>query len=521
MPSAYDDLLTGIGQEQPQAAKSAFDDLYPPQQPDPPEIGYTPARWQGVKPPSLSGSLQAFAQELRYQLMNFDRGLRQMFVASPLQEDQGREQLQTQLAAEQQSADAEMAPVRKEHPIASGLGYGAPYALMPQRALPAMLGGALWEGLKYGTPGDRAGAAAGGAFNSLIGNVLGNMGKFAIQPAPKNPATLGFQGAAERLGAPLTAGQRSLDPRTLQFEDYLRQTPFGSIPLQKVGNEQAVAVNRAAAKSIGEQADNLTSDVLEVAKRRISGYYDEVTARTELLPHKEIAQELRDFRAGIATDVDPAIQKVMENQIAKYTDMLLANGGRLPGTVFQSLQSQLKELRDLGGEKGLYASKLLDIFRRGMERNISTEDKALWDLANKQYRNYKRITDKAFAVNSVSGQVNPKAVARQLESEGDLFKRGQLSGPLADVGYFGRGIPSTAVGSQTAPRLFWNELRRDFPLGFFNGLMGGIPDYAAASILARGGLFSAAPWLQGPTSATLGYLGRGGAPGMIQGWLNQ
>lgn len=517
MPSAYDRLLGDIGDQQQPVAPRAYQNLIPPTPQETPEIGYTRDRWQGVKPPSLSGSLQAFGQELRAQLENFDRGLRQLFVASPLQEDETREQLQTQLATEQQAADSEMAGVRKEHPIASGLGYGAPYAAMPQRALPAMLGGALWEGLKYGTTGERAGAAAGGAVNSLLGNVLGNMGRFAIQPTPRNPATLGFQGAAQRLGAPLTAGQRSLDPRTLQFEDYLRQTPFGSIPLQRVGNEQATAVNRAAAKSIGEQADNLTSDVLESAKQRISSYYDDLTSRNTLTVDKTLIGEKNALLATLKTDVEPGTEKVIKAQIDKITEKLKANNGSLPGEVFQSLQSDLKKIAAGGDEKAFWAKQLLDMMRRGMERSLTPADKAKWALANEQYRNFKRITDKAFAVNSVSGQVNPKAVARQLESEGDRFARGQLNGPMADVGYFGRGIPSTAVGSQTAPRYFWNQMRSD-PVG---GLLGGIPDYLAASILARGGAFTAAPWLQGPTSAALGYLGRGGAPGMVQGWLNQ
>jgi len=519
MPSAYDDLLQGIGASAPPGAAppvSAFDDLYPPAQ-EPPTIGYTRGRWQGNKPPSISGALEAFGKEFREQLMRFDRGLQQTFNLLPFGSPQDRQQLSEQLAAEEAAGQAEMAPLRQQHPMASGLGQGAPYALMPQRALPAMLGGALWEGLKYGSPGERAGSAAGGAFASGVGNVLGNMLKFSIQPTPNNPATLGFQGAAQRLGAPLTAGQRSLDPRTLQFEDYLRQTPFGSIPLQRVGNAQAVAVNRAAARSIGENADDLTESVLASAKGRIKADYETLTVRNQLFPDRQLWQELYDLKQALKTDVEPGIRDIINAQIDKYMDTMLLNNGVLPGKAFQSLQSTLKKFVKVGDQKGLYAGELLDIFKRSMDRNISPADQALWAQANQQYRNYKRITDKAFAVNSQTGQVNPKAIARQLESEGDAFKRGALTGPLADVGYFGRGIPSTAVGSQTAPRYFWNQMRGDLT----GGLLGGIPDYIAAAILARGGLFSAHPWLQGPASQTLGYLGRGGGPGMIYGMMNQ
>jgi hypothetical protein len=88
---------------------------------------------------------------------------------------------------------------------------------------------------------------------------------------------------------------------------------------------------------------------------------------------------------------------------------------------------------------------------------------------------------------------------------------------MGDIGYFGRGIPSTAVGSQTAPRYFWNQLRSE-PIG---GLLGGVPDYLAAKLLAKGGLFNTHPWLQGPASQTLGFLGRGGGPGMIYGLANE
>jgi hypothetical protein len=93
MASAYDDLLQGIGGgKTPTAATSAFDDLYPPAQEQQP-IGYTRGRWQGTKPPSISGMLETFAREFREQLARFDRGLQQGANALPFGDPQEKQRV--------------------------------------------------------------------------------------------------------------------------------------------------------------------------------------------------------------------------------------------------------------------------------------------------------------------------------------------------------------------------------------------------------------------------------------------
>jgi len=168
-----------------------------------------------------------------------------------------------------------------------------------------------------------------------------------------------------------------------------------------------------------------------------------------------------------------------------------------------------------GGDLGRRAKQLLQIVRRGMGRNISAEDRAAWEEANLQYRNYKRLTERDFVVNAETGDVNPKAVARVLNAEGDLQQRGMVQGPMGDIASFGRGMPSHAVGSQTAPRLLWQQLR-DHPVQAISGIPG---EYLPAAIMARGGLVKLHPQAQAVISPLLGYLGRAAAPGGLLGLL--
>jgi hypothetical protein len=380
-----------------------------------------------------------------------------------------------------------------------------------------MLGGALWEGLKYGTPGERGGAAAGGAALSGLGSLAGNISRFAIQPATSGPATLGLQNAAGKLGTRLSAGQASGDARAIAAEDYLRQTPFGSIPLQNLAREQQKAVNRAAAKGIGEQADAVTQGVVDSAFTRVGDVLDDLQARNTLIPDKVLGQELGDFWKRLATDASSDTQRVMDAQITKYLEKMSANGGKLPGGVYRELNSDINEIVSGGGTLGRYASKLRDIMRRGMGRNMSQADQVAWKQANGEYRNLMRLTERRYVFNEMTGDVNPKAVAGVLEGEGTRLQRGTERGPFADIAEFGRGMPNTGIGSQTAPRYFWNEFRNN-PVG---GVLGGIPDYLTASLLARGGIGTTAPWLQRPLSASLGYLGQGAVPGALMGLMGQ
>ena len=517
MPSVYDDIFPAMpSQKGMPTGPSPYDDIQPQ-----PFIGHQLPRWDARRTggaPSLTNMFSVFGKEVPAAWNDVVRGTKELTNRLPFAPEEERAQFAEQLAAEQANQDAALAPGRAEYPMASGLGQGVPYMLAPHRTIPAMVAAALYEALKYApTLAERGGGLLKGAVLGALSSLGGGVGRAAIQPTPGGPTATGLQGAAARIGAPLTAGQRSLDARTLQAEDYLRRTPFGSIPFERVNNEQRLAVNRATAGALGENVDSLTQDVLASAKDRITGVMDDLENRNALLPHSQLAQEIRNFRAALATDTTPDIQRVMAAQLARYEDRLLANEGRLPGHVYRELNTGLNRIVKRGGDLGYHARELLQIMRRGMARNISPDDRAAWEEANRQYRAYKLVTKRDFGVNEVTGDINAKALARALNAENDVQKRGLTNSPLGDVATFGRGLPPHSVGSQTAPRLFWAEARAN-PFQALTGLPG---EYIPAWLMARGGLMTLHPAAQRIISPTLGYLGKAAVPGGLVGWLGQ
>lgn len=104
---------------------------------------------------------------------------------------------------------------------------------------------------------------------------------------------------------------------------------------------------------------------------------------------------MRDDLAGVLqeaqqTGADDSVRAV-SNLLGRISEQ--APDGILPGPAFQSVQSQLGKIARTGGEKGNYAGQLRGILSGALDESISAEDKAAWQVANRQYGNLKTIRD--------------------------------------------------------------------------------------------------------------------------------
>ncbi|MCO5762845.1 MAG: lytic transglycosylase domain-containing protein [Chromatiaceae bacterium] len=395
-----------------------------------------------------------------------------------------------QLAAEDAEAKAAMAPLRAASPIATGVGEVLPYLAIPggqatalrRIGTPALLG-AGWEALKYGTPEERGQGAAQGAIQGGVGGLVGEALSRILRPIRSITAPPAGQEAARAMGAPLSAGQQAGNRTVQSFEDYLRQSPFGGLPFERLANQQQTAVNRTAASALGEAGDAVTKEMLGNTARRVGAEFDRLQAVTDILPDAQLATEI----GNIWANATPHVAELVLGKIDDFQRSIDPITGRLSGTMFRKLDTRLGEaIRSTSSSEVKTAYEGLQrAFRTASDRNISPDNQAAWRLARQQWRALKTL-EKGRAVNEVTGDVSAPAVASALEQGGGraAAKEGRYAGPLQDIAAFGRSMPNTAVGSKTAPRYFWNQLR-EHPAQALLG--GGIPDYLLARAMANRG----------------------------------
>lgn len=97
-------------------------------------------------------------------------------------------------------------------------------------------------------------------------------------------------------GIPLKASQVAPSRVAKVLDSVSGEVPFSGA--RQFGEAQQAAFNRAIAGSIGEDADNVTSNVFSRAADRIGAGYDDIAARNAAKVTPELSQNL----AGIAQD---------------------------------------------------------------------------------------------------------------------------------------------------------------------------------------------------------------------------
>lgn len=393
----------------------------------------------------------------------------------------GQDEALAQLMAEEASKDAVYRPLEQKHPIATTVGAVAPYmavtpgafASMPAAALRTIapkaaakigqsmvvdgaLQGAILGQLRQGDETDAVGGATGGA----IGGGLGRLTQKVLSPNLGGNLSAQQRAAASagrELGGQLTPGQ-ALGSRTLQrIEAGLESNPLTSFAMQGVKDTNQKAMNRAAAKAIGEVGDVVDATTFANAERRIDGIYKMVKTKNKVgldhlsQPVSDIMDEARTLtiRPG-ALDEDPLFSKAVDfitgggatqEQLATLSSQL----GKRAKTMMTSAQGD----RELG--KALFMTK--DALDDALEGALNGQTKKAFADARSQYRALMQLYPSG-VVNEQTGNVSGRMLANGL-ARGDRkgFRLGGNDSDMYTMARFARAFPAIVGDSGTATRL--------------------------------------------------------------------
>ena len=335
-----------------------------------------------------------------------------------------------------------------------------------------------------------ADAQSGALWGAGIGGALGAARNFFTRSA--RPAD---QAIADRLGIRLSTGQSS--GGTLKgIEDATAIMP-GSGANRFAGEQRQQIANVIAREGGMPQGVPITTDVLNAAQTRIGTAIEDAARRIDIPGTPQLGQNLQQI-AQAALQAGPATQQAdtARNLIRQLSNLYANNGGRLPGSEFQSfiarggpidtaLGSSVPEVRAVGQRM---REALLDA---GQSGGAGTQE-ALRDLRNARYQ-WKVVQTVRPAMDRTatgSEEMLLPGLRTAIANEFGLTRTGQgqnmsdlaklIAGPL-------RALPSSGTAERTfVQRMLMGELGVGAPTGAAAHFLAGLP--IAHSVAAGVGL---------------------------------
>lgn len=379
------------------------------------------------------------------------------------------------LDTQQKENDAIFAPLRSQRPISTAIGSGLPYLAAPATSIPKMMLGAGAIGaMQYGSPAERVGRAALDAGAAGVGGALGNMAGAAFSPANKAAMSESRQialDAAKRIGYQPRLSEITGSPFAARVEDVASRIPGGAGVMQAMGDANQAALNRAAARSIGETADELTPRVFQSASDRLGGVFQSIKnlGPVNVGGRQVLPIQINQSVANVADDILRQQGKMISGQrdeslisLANQAKALARNKGRIDGETYQLVRSGLSEASfDASGTNRVLYGRLLEALDSSAEQSLrsigQTELANQLKTARPQYANLKVLEKGATAQ---AGDVSAAKVASTLRTNNpSAFREGRMAAnPLNDVALIGEGLPKLRAGSQTFEREVMNPL---------------------------------------------------------------
>jgi hypothetical protein len=298
--------------------------------------------------------------------------------------------------------------------------------------------------------------AAGGAGGRQLANMIGRAAQ-----RPGNLLTQGQRDAAaagQALGMRLPPGKASGSAPLQKIEAALEANPItsGGFDALKEGNQRVL--NRAAAKAIGENADEVSTAVLSRAEARMGRVFDSVADKTPVpLDPQTFGGRLRQL-AQESEGLIGQNGRLDDNALIQRLDGFINTNGGATREQLRALSSKLgkaarSNMTSPNGDRELGAALLgaQEIVEDAIEGSLSKAQRAAYGEARGQYRNLMQLLS-GKAVNEASGNVNARSLASVLQKDRQGYRMGRTQSDLNDATRFVQAFPDIVGNSGTATR---------------------------------------------------------------------
>jgi len=286
------------------------------------------------------------------------------------------------------------------------------------------------------------------------GSQFGTVGPDASAGLTQSQREIMQRGTA--LGMRMTPGQATGSRALQQLEAKLESQPMTSGPFNAIRENNARVAARTVAQSIGENADEVSSAVLDRAATRISNVFQNAgDDGVRAINPDQLLQRV----SGIENDLEGIVSGFGNHPLVNRL-LGLAQDGSATGRQLQSLTSKLgnaaySQMTGKSGDRNLglalYEVKdyVDDLLMQGME----PARRATFQAARIQYRNLLMLTSRTGVVNPSTGNVSGRSLANVLSSKDKAgFMYGRNASPMYDAARFAQAFAPIVGDSGTATR---------------------------------------------------------------------
>jgi hypothetical protein len=442
------------------------------------------------------------------------KGVQQLFYKAT-----GNKEAENRLAQTQAEETALYRPLKEKFPLVTAIGEAAPMLAVPiGGAGGAMatigrsaLAGAVPEALRYGTASERASRGALGALGGGVGAGIGVAAGRLLKPAGVSVAGASDDAlaAAQRVGYVPTAGEKTGNAAMRNFENYLARSPGSSGRMQVASEANQTALNRAAAKAMGETSDDLGERVFASAKDRIGGDFTRLQQITKPdVGTPDFMDALVKIDAANAARLSYASPKITK-EVDKALE--LAAQGKITGTAYKEIRTQISSSADEAFSAGdATLGQALKTIRNSLDDaakgSLSPADRKAWDTARKQWQAYKILSKSNVAE---GGNVSAARLASSVRRDMPDFRAGGVNGELGDIARIGEAFKSVSnpnSGNLTQNMIYGNPIT-GLPALLGNKAMGAAYMSPAAQRYFSQGLLDIGPVGQRELIRASGLLG--------------
>lgn len=316
-----------------------------------------------------------------------------------------------------------------------------------------------------------------GAAMPVGGKLAGLLGR-AIRPVRStlSDEAAGLAAKAAQQDIPLTVAQKTGSKPLKWIEAAMEDMPFTAGKAETAKDLQRSAFNRAVLKTVGQNADAATPDVLNAARTRIGGQFEKLSNNTLIPLGERFENQLAIVKASLNEFSPSSINSALDK--AKK----LAKDGFITGTSYQKVRSSLGKasndaFRSGQSERGQALKSIKTALDEAAEEVMDKATKGEWSRARKQWQNLK-VLEKAAApttTDAVSGNVSPAKLAQALMSvDKKGFTYGTRGDDLSDLARIGQAFLKDLPNSGTAPRTFYQSILQNPWEAATTALKGGV-----------------------------------------------
>ncbi len=319
--------------------------------------------------------------------------------------------------------------------------------------LGSQVGGGIGQAVG-GDTGEVVGQIAGGLAGGMAGfkspeigaKAMRGIGEATVPTAAKELVPLAQR--AQDFGIPLSLDQIAPSKVRSYVQNISQGAPFSGA--DKFQKSQSEAWNKAVAKTLGDDVQDLTPESIQKFRERNSRGFDEVLQDRAITIPQEALEAVDAIAAGAKETLTDDLAAVVQKNVDRFKADV-GTGEAIAGKKLASFRTDLMNRASRAqGEAKIYLNDMVDTIDDLAEKSVGAKGAEQLQKVRREYRNWKTI--EPLLEKAPTGEINPNQLMQRVASSRYIKSASTPTGTddLVDLARIGKQLLKVPGGSDTA-----------------------------------------------------------------------